>query len=285
MEETRTHTGFVDVMEGLVKPLMFHPSLFRAITLFSFILAGNLCLHSYALAQFSPSDVLRYVDDKGIKRSDVLIGAELNGMRVSAYEFKLSMSLDQAMRHLSSVLDQSQAFHLQHDELPINLVHWSHNHTSISLLLAQVDRDQTVGLVSTLDPNPHKASPMNSSVIKSDRHMIELPNSYVRELERLGQKKLFTFLDQQYLAGFVDVGSIEQTTKKYHNLFKANSWLPLTANHDCQVDSHPHRIIQIRDHSPQSCWQIMTKDGITMEVNHLFTGNHTLTLISAKSSG
>ncbi len=248
-------------------------------------LLGNFCVNPTVFAQFSPSDLLQYVDDKGVERSTILIESDWNGMRVDAFGIKLDMSVERATRHLSAIFAQSQAIHMQHDELPISIVHWSHLDTSVFILLGQVDKDKTVGLLSTLHRNPDKFSEMKSSIKKPDQKMFLSSKSFMRELEQLGHKPLFIFLDQQYLAGFVDAGSIQTTSKKYRQFLKSNAWLTLFSTSDCQADPNQKHVIPFKDQSRQSCRQVMTKDGIALELNHLFTGNRTLTLIHAKSSG
>lgn len=241
-------------------------------------LTASFFLHADVIAQMSPFQLLRYADEKGLDRTDVLTGSEWNGMIMHSYAIKINMSLENAVRHLSDLFTQPQAIHLNHNELPLTMLHWQYQHTSIFLVIGQVNAGQTVGLLSTLDLSQGKLNEIFPEVNK--RRMISdvLPESMLRGLQKEGHQLLFVYRDQQILAGWIGVGTIQRTSTIFRQILKQHAWSPVSATSGC-MDEHHHQVIRsIRVGSPQSCSQIMTKNGFTLEINHVDSDSRTLTL-------
>lgn len=241
-------------------------------------LTASFFLHADVTAQMSPIQLLRYADEKGLDRTDVLTGSEWNGMIMHSYAIKINMSLENTVRHLSDLFTQPRAIHLHHNELPLTMLHWQYQNTSIFLVIGQVNAGQTVGLLSTLDLGQGESNDMFPEVNKGRMISDVLPESMLRGLQKEGHQLLFVYRDQQIMTGLIGVGTIQRTSMIFRQIFKQYAWSPVSANSGCVDEHHHHDTRSIRVGLPQSCSQIMTKNGFTLEINHVNSGSRTLTL-------
>lgn len=248
-------------------------------------LAASFCLHADVFAQMSPSQLFRYVDEKGLERSNVLTGSEWNGMMMHSYSISLNKSLDNTVRYLSDLFNQPQAIQLKHDELPLLMLHWQHQNTSMFIVISQVSAGRTVGLLSTLELSTGHSTTVRSEENQHRFKSAVLPESLLSETKKYGHQQLFMFQDQHILAGFVGVGTIQSASRMFQRVLKWHAWLPISERHDCQDGIAQKDTRPSHDGPSRSCKHIMTKNGLSMEISHIDAGNRALTLFFAKTPG
>lgn len=248
-------------------------------------LAASFCLHADVFAQMSPSQLFRYVDEKGLERFNVLTGSEWNGMMMHSYAVRLNMSLDNTVRYLSELFTQPQAIQLKHDELPLMMLHWLYQKTSIFFVIGQVRDGRTVGLLSTLELSTGHSTAVLSEENQHRLNSAVLPESLLSVIKKNGHQQLFIFQDQHILAGFVGVGTIQSASRMFQRVLNWHAWSPISERHDCQDGIPPRDTQPSQDGPPRSCKHIMTKNGISMEISHFDAGNRTLTLFFVKTPG
>jgi len=242
-------------------------------------LTASFFMQADVSAQMSPFQLLRYAEEKGLNATDVLTGSTWNGMIMHSYAINLNMSLENSVRHLSDLFTQPHAIHLTHVDLPLTMLHWQYQNTSIFLVIGQVSEGRTVGLLSTLDLSQRNSNENMSEIYK--RRMIShaLPESMIRDLQMDGHQLLFVYQDQQILAGFIGVGTLQRTSSIFHQTLKRHAWSPVSGTLGC-IDEHHHQDVRpISVGSPQSCRQIMTKNGFTLEISHADSNNRILTML------
>ncbi len=241
-------------------------------------LTASLLLQTDVIAQMSPFQLLRYAEEKGLDRTEVLTGSLFNGMIMHSFAINLNMSLENAVRHLSDLFTQPQAIHLTHDDLPLMMLHWQYQNISTFLVIGQVSAGRTVGLLSTLELSQAKSNELFSEANKRQMISNVLPESMIREIQKDGHQLIFVYQDQQIVAGFIGVGTLQRTSTIFHQSLKRHAWLPVSVTHGCMDEHQHHDLRPISVGSPQSCRQIMTKNGFTLEISHTESDKRTLTL-------
>lgn len=192
----------------------------------------------------------------------LLENVEINGLTVSGYELDLNMDVERVARLLTSRIKHSMPLHFVHNDLPVRMMHWKEGERSFLLIFAQVGVNHTKVIQSSLDfihvNQSEKTLKENDTTYRKND---SAKNDFQRTLQQFKRRGVFTYVDQQAMAGYVDLSTMNETSRMFRQLFKSQSWVPISET--------PNNLV-------------MTKNGETIEIVHHESPTQTLSIMFSK---
>lgn len=192
----------------------------------------------------------------------LLENVEINGLTVSGYELDLNMDVERVARLLTSRIKHFVPLHFVHNDLPVRMVHWKEGDRSFLLIFAQVGDNHTKVVQSTLDFNH-----INPSLIASKdsdtpfRKKDITKNAFQRSLQLFNRRGLFTYVDRHSMTGYVDLASMNETSRMFRQILNSQAWVPISET--------PNNLV-------------MTKNGESIEIVHHESPTQTLSIVFSK---